>query len=140
PCCHTGVVRHRYPPWGDGRNAPSHTMPHRGVSCHLYDDVVPSFFTNLPQKAEPPPGRPLDRAKTGVMISNRCASVSGSAALAGSRCASGGGTEIAVIVGRRRWRLRSVWRWAARGYAGSWRIVRPRVAVPWVCVSTMASG
>jgi hypothetical protein len=25
-------------------------MPHRGVSCHLYDDVVPSFFTNLPQK------------------------------------------------------------------------------------------
>ena len=42
-------------------------------------------------------------------------SVSGAAAMAGSRCASGCGTATAVIVGRRRWRLRSVWRWAARG-------------------------
>jgi len=25
-------------------------MPYRGVSCHLWDDVVPSFFKNLPQK------------------------------------------------------------------------------------------
>jgi hypothetical protein len=31
-------------------------MPHRGVSCHLFDDDVPSFVKNLLQKAEPPPG------------------------------------------------------------------------------------
>jgi hypothetical protein len=29
-------------------------MPHRGVSCHLCDEVEPSFFKNLPQKAPPP--------------------------------------------------------------------------------------
>ena len=86
------------------------------------------------------PGRPMAIAKTVVMISNRCSSVSGSAAMAVSRCASGCGTATAVIVWRRRWRLRSVWRWAAREYAGSWRIVRPIVAVPWVCVSSMDSG
>ena len=49
----------------------------------------------------------------------------GAAAMAGSRCASGCGTATAGIVWRRRWRLRSVWRWAAREYAGSWRRVRP---------------
>jgi hypothetical protein len=27
-------------------------MPHRGVSCHLFDDDVPSFFKNLLQKGE----------------------------------------------------------------------------------------
>src|SRR5262249_12931743 len=47
----TGVARHRDPPWGDGSNATSHTMPHRGVSCHLLYAVVPSFFKNLLQKA-----------------------------------------------------------------------------------------
>src|SRR4029453_16788232 len=50
PFGHTGVARHQYPPWGDGSDATSHTMPNRGVSCHLCDDVVPSFFKNLPQK------------------------------------------------------------------------------------------
>jgi hypothetical protein len=30
-------------------------MPHRGVSCHLLDAVVPSFFKNLLQKAPPAP-------------------------------------------------------------------------------------
>ena len=33
-------------------------MPHRGVSCHLCDAVVPSFFKNLPQKV-PPSGEEL---------------------------------------------------------------------------------
>jgi hypothetical protein len=51
PFGHTGVARHPYPPWGDGSDATSHTMPHRGVSCHLCDAVVPSFFKTLPQKA-----------------------------------------------------------------------------------------
>ena len=46
----TGVARHRDPPWGDGSKATSHTMPHRGVSCHLLYAVVPSFFKNLLQK------------------------------------------------------------------------------------------
>jgi len=27
-------------------------MLYRGVSCHLFDDVVPSFFKNLLQKGE----------------------------------------------------------------------------------------
>jgi hypothetical protein len=31
-------------------------MPNRGVSCHLCDDVVPSFFKNLPQKEDALPG------------------------------------------------------------------------------------
>ena len=44
-------------------------------------------------------------AKTVVMISNGCSSVSGSAAMAVSRCASGCGTAAAVIVWRRRWRI-----------------------------------
>ena len=35
PFGHTGVARHQYPPWGDGSEATSHTMPRRGVSCHL---------------------------------------------------------------------------------------------------------
>ena len=49
-------------------------MLYRGVSCHLFDDVVPSFFKNLLQKAAPPrmawsgqracPARPLAEAKT----------------------------------------------------------------------------
>src|SRR4029434_8654180 len=52
---HTGVARHRYPPWGYGRDATAHTMPHRGVSCHLFDAVVPSFFKNLLQKEALPP-------------------------------------------------------------------------------------
>src|SRR5262245_28761829 len=30
-------------------------MPNRGVSCHLCNDVVPSFFKKLPQKGWPPP-------------------------------------------------------------------------------------
>jgi hypothetical protein len=54
PFGHTGMARHRYPPWGDGRDATSHTMPHRGGSCHLLDDVVPSFFKNLLQKGTHP--------------------------------------------------------------------------------------
>src|SRR4030095_9518601 len=29
-------------------------MPHRGVSCHLFDDDVPSFVKNLLQKAGEP--------------------------------------------------------------------------------------
>src|SRR5207302_851276 len=33
----TGVASHRYPPWGDGRDAISHTMPHGGASCPLFD-------------------------------------------------------------------------------------------------------
>jgi hypothetical protein len=53
PCGHTGVARQRYPPGGYGRDATAHTMPHRGVSCHLFDDVVPSFFKNLLQKGRP---------------------------------------------------------------------------------------
>jgi hypothetical protein len=56
PCGDTGMTRHRDPPWGDGSNAISHTMPSRGMSCHLCNDVVPSFFKNLPQKGE---GLPL---------------------------------------------------------------------------------
>jgi hypothetical protein len=33
-------------------------MPYRGVSCHLFEDVVSSFFKNLLQKASPlPAGR-----------------------------------------------------------------------------------
>jgi hypothetical protein len=58
PFGHTGVARHRCPPWGYGIDATSHTMPHRGVSCHLSYDVVPSFTKNLPQKASPHPGPP----------------------------------------------------------------------------------
>src|SRR5438093_9778215 len=50
PFSATGVARHRYPPGGYGVDATSHTMPHRGVSCHFCDHVVPSFFKNLPQK------------------------------------------------------------------------------------------
>src|SRR5262245_37570336 len=50
PFGHTGVARHPYPPWGDGSNATSHTMPHRGESCHLLYAVVLSFFQNLLQK------------------------------------------------------------------------------------------
>jgi len=114
-----------------------------------YQSGVQNFFdvpgkpmehTQTNRSPPEPPGRPLAIAKTGVMISNRGSSVSGAAALAGSRCASGCGTATAVRVWRRRWRLRRVWRWAARGYAGSWRIVRPRVAVPGVGVSHMDSG
>jgi hypothetical protein len=82
----------------------------------------------------------MDIAKTGVMISTRCSAVSGYAAMAVSLCASGCGTATAVIVWRLRGRLRRVWRGAARGYAGSWRLVRPRGAGPWVCVSRMDSG
>src|SRR5207244_11137702 len=40
PFGHTGVARHRYPPWGYGINAISHTMPYRGVSCHLYQKLT----------------------------------------------------------------------------------------------------
>ena len=36
----------------------------------------------------------------------------------------------AVIVSKRPSRLRNVWRWALRGCAGLWRIVRPIVAAP----------
>src|SRR3982751_146699 len=54
PFGNTGVARHRCPPWEYGIDATAHTMPHRGVSCHLFDDVVPSFFKNLLQKAPPP--------------------------------------------------------------------------------------
>src|SRR5262249_35240454 len=50
PFGHTGVARHPYPPWGDGSEATSHTMPSRGGSCHLLYAVVPSFFKNLLQK------------------------------------------------------------------------------------------
>src|SRR5205807_581148 len=53
----TGVARHRDPPWGDGSKATSHTMPHRGVSCHLLYAVVPSFFKNLLQKGSSHPRR-----------------------------------------------------------------------------------
>src|SRR6516225_2514675 len=49
----TGVARHTNPPWSNGREATSHTLPHRGVSCHLFYTVVPSFFTDLLQKALP---------------------------------------------------------------------------------------
>jgi predicted permease len=31
-------------------------MPHRGVSCHLFEDVVSSFFKNLLQKGGPTGG------------------------------------------------------------------------------------
>src|SRR5262249_26323671 len=57
PLGDTGVTRHRYPPWGDGSHATSHTMPHRGVSCHLLYAVVPSFFKNLLQKGAGGGGR-----------------------------------------------------------------------------------
>ena len=114
-------------------------LPHHG--CIRTRRLLPCMeHTQTNRRPPEPPGRPMAIAKTGVRISNRCSSVSGAAAMAGSRCASGCGTATAVIVWRRRWRLRSVWRWAARGYAGSWRLVRPIVAVPWVCVSNMDSG
>ena len=58
PFGHTGVARHQYPPWGDGRHATSHTMPHRGVSCHLLYAVVPSHIKNLrPAGPHPSPRR-----------------------------------------------------------------------------------
>jgi hypothetical protein len=44
--------------------------------------------------------------------------------------ASAGVMATAVIVLKRPSRLRNVWRWAVRGGAELWRIVRPRVAVP----------
>src|SRR5262245_18056237 len=68
PFGHTGVARHRYPPWGYGRDATAHTMPHRGVSCHLFDDVVPSFFKNLLQKVLPPPHHVGAPEATGRML------------------------------------------------------------------------
>jgi hypothetical protein len=59
PFGHTGVARPPYPPWGDGSEATSHTMPHRGVSCHLLYAVIPSFFKNLLQKGAWGKPRPL---------------------------------------------------------------------------------
>ena len=64
PCGDTGGARHRYPPWGDGSEAPSHTMPHRGGSCHLDAEVVLSFFKNLLQKAVGVGGSDLTGAAT----------------------------------------------------------------------------
>src|SRR5215467_267190 len=114
-------------------------LPHHG--CIRTRPPLPCMeHTQTNRRPQEPPGRPMAIAKTVVMISNRCSSVLGAAAMEVSRCASGCGTATAVIVWRRRWRLRSVWRWAVRGYAGSWRIVRPIVAVPWGCVSSMDSG
>ena len=49
----------------------------------------------------------------------------------GCPCALACGMATAVIVWKHLWRLRSVWRWAWTGCVGSWRIVRPIVAVPW---------
>src|SRR5262245_44526769 len=68
PFGHTGVARHPYPPWGDGSEATSHTMPHRGVSCHLLYAVVPSCFKNLLQKEEivPPEACPEHGEDQGV--------------------------------------------------------------------------
>ena len=76
------------------------------------------------------PGRPLDLAPTVGRRSHRCASVSGTAARAVSRCADVCGMAPAGSVERRWWQLRCVWRGAARGTGGSWRSVRPQVAVP----------
>src|SRR5215475_10278790 len=61
PCGDPGVARHTNPPWSNGREATSHTLPHRGVSCHLFYTVVPSFFTDLLQKVGG--GRTQDRQR-----------------------------------------------------------------------------
>ena len=52
--------------------------------------------------------------------------------MAGSRCASGCRTNGAAVMVETPVAIESVWRWAAREYAGSWRIMEPIVAVPWV--------
>jgi hypothetical protein len=51
PCRDTRGARPRGPPWGEGINALSHTMPPGGRSGHLFEAVRPSCIKNLPQKA-----------------------------------------------------------------------------------------
>src|SRR4030095_11642621 len=50
PFDHTGVARHGYPPGGYRVDATAYTLPHSGVSCHLFNDGILSFFKDLPQK------------------------------------------------------------------------------------------
>jgi hypothetical protein len=58
--------------------------------------------TQTNRRPQEPPDPLMDIAKTGEMISNRCSSVSESAAMEVARCASVCETATAVIVWRRR--------------------------------------
>src|SRR5438132_1479382 len=68
PFSYTGVASHRYPPWGDGRDAISHTMPHGGVSCPLFDVSSRHVSKTYPRKDA---GRGGARAARGGSPSER---------------------------------------------------------------------
>jgi hypothetical protein len=48
-------------------------MPHRGVSCHFCDDVVLSFFKNLPQKGGFPLVIPYGSIRGDLHYTRSCA-------------------------------------------------------------------
>src|SRR5262249_34868781 len=104
PFGHTGVARQPYPPWGEGSEATSHTMPHSGGACHLLYAVVPSFFKNLLQKAPPghPCGAPLPHPAAPVQpqpqsrdtVRRLAVGRSGAAVARWGRCASRGNASL----------------------------------------------